>query len=319
MGDGAHSGKPDGRKNFVDGVLMKSDSGADPAYYYKKREAEARLGRPLTTEEFQRDHYAGPGEDAEGWTSGTSIFDPVLCELLVRWFSPPGGAVLDPFAGGATRGIVAGVLGRRYLGVDLRPEQVAANEAQADAIVGPGHVRPEWIVGDSAELPALVPPGYAADLVLSCPPYADLERYSDDPRDVSTLPYDEFSAAYRRIVAASVALLRPDRFVAWVVGDMRDARGIYRDFPGLTVSAFRDAGAELYNWGILVTALGSLPIRAGRAFAAARKLGKTHQDVLVFVKGDPAAAAAACGDLADEDLALPATAAIPGVEEYTAP
>jgi DNA modification methylase len=51
--------------------------------------------------------------------SGTSIFDPVLCELAYRWFSPPAGLVLDPFAGGSVRGIVAAKLGRRYVGVDL--------------------------------------------------------------------------------------------------------------------------------------------------------------------------------------------------------
>ncbi len=39
--------------------------------------------------------------------SGTSIFDPVLCELAYRWFCPPGGLILDPFAGGSVRGIVA--------------------------------------------------------------------------------------------------------------------------------------------------------------------------------------------------------------------
>ena len=31
--------------------------------------------------------------------TGTSIFDPVLCELAYRWFCPPGGLVLDPSRG----------------------------------------------------------------------------------------------------------------------------------------------------------------------------------------------------------------------------
>ena len=35
--------------------------------------------------------------------NGTSIFDPVLCELAYRWFCPPGGVVLDPF--GLTPGL----------------------------------------------------------------------------------------------------------------------------------------------------------------------------------------------------------------------
>lgn len=63
-------------------------------------------------------------------TSGTSIFDPVICELAYRWFCPPGGHVLDPFAGGSVRGVVAGLLGYQYTGIDLRKEQVEANREQ---------------------------------------------------------------------------------------------------------------------------------------------------------------------------------------------
>ena len=33
-----------------------------------------------------------------GNNEGGSIFDPVLCELVYRWFSPLGGTVLDPSA-----------------------------------------------------------------------------------------------------------------------------------------------------------------------------------------------------------------------------
>ena len=49
-----------------------------------------------------------------------------------------------------------------------------------------------------------------------------------------------------------------------------------------------------YNDAVLVTSVGSLPIRSGKIFQAGRKLGKTHQNVLVFVKGDWRKAAAAC-------------------------
>ena len=38
---------------------------------------------------------------------GTSVFDPTLCECAYRWFCPPGGQVVDPFAGGSVRGIIA--------------------------------------------------------------------------------------------------------------------------------------------------------------------------------------------------------------------
>lgn len=224
-------------------------------------------------------------------SSGTSIFDPVLCEIAYRWFCPPGGHVLDPFAGGSVRGVVASVLGYRYTGVELRAEQVAANAPQA-ALGGP--VAPVWRQGDSRAIRALCA-DVAADMVFSCPPYADLEVYSDDPADLSTLPYTEFREAYAAIIAETCALLRPDRFAVFVVGEVRDGRGNYYGFVPDTVAAFQAAGLSFYNEAILVTVAGSLPIRAGRQFRSGRKLGKTHQNILVFVKGDAKKAAAACG------------------------
>ena len=248
-------------------------------------------------------------------STGTSIFDPVVCEIAYRWFCPPGGAVLDPFAGGSVRGIVASKLGRPYTGIDLRAEQIDANRVQAEQICG--EPMPRWVCGDSREvMPALAQQGIAPqfDFVFSCPPYADLEVYSDDPRDLSTLDYDEFRAAYTNIIAGACALLKSDRFACFVVGDVRDPKGFYRNFPGHTIEAFEAAGLRLYNEAILVTAVGSLPIRAGKQFAATRKLGKTHQDCLVFVKGDPRKATEAIGEVEFGELASGQESPLPGVE-----
>ena len=455
----------------------------------------------------------------------TSIFDPTLCECAYRWFCPEGGQVVDPFAGGSVRGIVAGMLGRRYWGCDLRQEQIDANNAQADEIIGaasgvvvekhgvvsvvrddltpggtkeralmrwlptmagetfvyasssqgyaqlalaracraigkkavvfvaareipsvvtaeaercgaeihaerPGYlsvvqarakryaddhgavllpfgldcagfidalsevvretcpppaecwsvagsgtlqramqkawpttefhavqvgsdadvgvaekivsplryeqdatdlppypsvsnydakvwqyaknrpgaliwnvagpnvadipsvdsVRPVWVCGDSMATLDAAPD---ADFIFSCPPYGDLEKYSDDPADLSAMEWHTFKAAYGRIILRSVKALKPDRFACFVVGDFRDNRGFYRDFVSGTIAAFRDCGAELYNEAILVTSVGSASMRVTKQFDAGRKFCKTHQNVLVFCKGDWRKAAAA--------------------------
>ena len=62
-----------------------------------------------------------------------------------------------------------------------------------------------------------------------------------------------------------------------------------------TINAFIDAGFTYYNEIILVTCVGSLPLRCGNGFKKSRKLGKTHQNLLVFVKGDPVKATEYCG------------------------
>lgn len=213
---------------------------------------------------------------------GTSIFDSVLCELSYRWFCPAGGQILDPFAGGSVRGIVAGALGRAYWGSDLRAEQIDANNAQADKIdVTP---RPVWVCGDSRDTLADAPDG---DFVFTCPPYGDLERYSDDERDLSAMSWTGFSVAYRLIITRAVAKLRADRFACFVVGNYRDpGTGLYRDLVGETVSAMSQAGLGYYNEAVLVTVVGSASMRVTKQFNAGRKLCKTHQNVLTFVKGD---------------------------------
>lgn len=238
----------------------------------------------------------GPQNESGEEKTGTSIFDPVLCELAYRWFSPSGGTIIDPFAGGSVRGIVASKLGRRYVGHELRPEQVAANREQATQLCGMDPLPPVWVEGDSRGMDKTCG-DVEADMLLTCPPYADLEVYSDDPADLSTLGYADFRAAYFEIIAKACKLLKADSFAVCVVGEVRDKKGNYYDFVGDTVQAFRDAGLHFYNEAILVTAVGSLPIRAGKQFSASRKLGKTHQNVLVFVKGDGKRAAQRCGEV----------------------
>lgn len=224
--------------------------------------------------------------------NGTSIFDPVLCEVMYRWFCPAGGLVLDPFAGGSVRGIVASFYGYHYLGVDLSERQLAANEEQATLF---GFTpRPQWLLGDAWDLEALWPAGQA-DFIFTCPPYADLEQYSDDPRDLSTMDYPDFIERYSDIVTRAMWRLKPDRFACIVVGDLRDTKtGFYRNFVADTVDAMQGSGAQFYNDAVLITAIGSLPLRVPTQFRVGRKLGKTHQNILMFVKGDWRRATQAC-------------------------
>jgi hypothetical protein len=216
--------------------------------------------------------------------SPTSVFDPVLCELAYRWFSRPGAVVLDPFAGGSVRGLVASTLARWYYGVDIRPEQVAANCAQADIA---SDITPTWLVGDATRLHETTGLPDEVDLVFSCPPYADLEVYSDDPRDISTWPYELFVEGHAKAIRDAVSRLRPDRYAVWVIGDVRDPRsGAYRGLVAETARAFRATGCHFLNEFITVDMAPSAGLRAERPFVANRKATKVHQNLLVFVKGD---------------------------------
>ena len=75
------------------------------------------------------------GKKEKSDTQSTSIFDPALCELMYKWFCPENGKILDPFAGGSVRGIVAHYLKYYYVGIELRQEQVDANRENAAEIL----------------------------------------------------------------------------------------------------------------------------------------------------------------------------------------
>lgn len=146
--------------------------------------------------------------------------------------------------------------------------------------------KPTWHIGNSLDIDNICK-GIKADLIFSCPPYFDLEKYSDSPDDLSNLKWDEFLSQYNQIIDKSLALLKEDRFACFVVGDIRDKKGIYRNFVNGTTKAFiKNEGVYFYNDIVLINVAGSLPLRVGKQFSSYRKVGKMHQNILVFYKGD---------------------------------
>ena len=218
-------------------------------------------------------------------TFDVSIFDPVLCELAYKWFNTTNGKILDCFAGGSVRGIVAAKLGYEYLGNDLRSEQIEANRTNAKEVLQDSEVYPTWTCGDSLHIDKIAK-GYEADLLFSCPPYADLEVYSDAKEDISNMPYKEFMSTYREIIRKSCALLKNDRFAVFVVSEVREKQEFYYGFISDTVHAFKDSGCQFYNDIVLYNMIGRTAMTCVKGMRK-RKVGKVHQNVLVFYKGNP--------------------------------
>ena len=213
--------------------------------------------------------------------SDVSVFDPALCEVLYHWFCPENGTILDPFAGGSVRGIVANYLGYKYTGIDIRQEQIDSNREQAMDIL-PIDKQPQWYVGDSN---VLLDDNWQTkfDMVMSCPPYADLEVYSDLDGDISNKPYKQFLELYESIIAKSCKLLKSGGYACFVVGEVRDKNGFYIGFVPDTIKAFEKCGMKFYNEAILLNSLASASMRANGNMKS-KKLVKVHQNVLIFIK-----------------------------------
>jgi DNA modification methylase len=230
---------------------------------------------------------------ARFWEDNTiSIFDATLCENMYQWFTPKQGKILDPFAGGSVRGIVATEMGYEYMGIDLSKTQIEENRKQSS--------KPKWVSGDSDEMLNYLGDDQF-DFVFTCPPYYDLEVYSDNPLDISTMEDDKFDEKYFSILGKAAKKLKNNRFFAVVVSEVREQSltgnykiGKYRGLVSKTIQACEEAGLHFYNDMILFNSQHQAARVVDTYFKRNRKVASVHQNILVFVKGNP--------DIAAEDI-----------------
>jgi hypothetical protein len=124
------------------------------------------------------------------------------------------------------------------------------------------------------------------DLMFTCPPYFDLEVYSDNENDISNMSFEEFDEVYRDILRKTARTLKNNRFAVVVISDVRDNKDFYRDLTGITKQALAEEGCYFYNDMILLNSIGTGAFRARRGMSN-RKVVRLHQNVLVFYKGNP--------------------------------
>lgn len=210
----------------------------------------------------------------------TSILDPVLSEIVIRWFTPyDNSKCFDCFAGDTVFGYVAGSLGHNFTGIELRQEQADFNAEHTKDFTC------KYICDDGRNVAKHIK-AKSQDLLFSCPPYFDLEVYSNLENDASNQKtYEDFYKILDEAFSNSITCLKNNRFAVIVCGDIRDKNGAYYNFPNDIIDTFKENGMILYNNIKLLTPIGNAQIRA-RRYMRNRKTAHVYQDVLVFFKGD---------------------------------
>ncbi len=205
-------------------------------------------------------------EDTRDKRVHPATFPLALARRVIGLFSHQGELVLDPFCGSGTALLAAQQLGRNAAGFDLNPAYVQL----ANGRLAPGSPDTVQIAleGDAAEIaPRLAPESVA--LIFTSPPYANLlnrrrrnksrrgqlrrndqylqvEQYSQDARDLGTMPLDQYAERMEQIFHDLLALLRPRGHCVVNVPDM------WWDDERITihialVERLRRAGYELRN------------------------------------------------------------------------
>lgn len=271
-------------------VLLKDDYVVPPFSVLDLKTKDALNSKAVYHNRFD----SGLGRDQQGLgmsgivavgMRGVSVFHPLVCRFGYENYTESGDMILDPFCGGSVRGIMAGELGRGYIGFDLRQEQIDENEEQAAKVdwTELGKVKPEWVVSDSVNLDQHLPEAFLADLVFTSPPYSmGLEHYSDKEEDLNNMSLEGFKEKYAEIIRKALSYLKPDGYSIWTVSDARDKDGFYWGLDTHTTKVHEEMGWGLWNTIIELDPLGTAPQRARGLFDSSKKVVRIHQVILIF-------------------------------------
>ena len=207
-----------------------------------------------------------------------SEFHAGLCENIIHYWSMVGDTIVDPFAGRLTRAFVSGKLGRNYMGYDTAPGTV---KKVNDKLNEHGLETSIVLEGDGCEMQHTA--NESAHLVMTCPPYHDLEKYESAPGQLSDIKdYDKFMERIDVCGKNIMRVLKPGGFCVWVCGDWRDGKE-YKTFHSDTMDSFRKSGLLVHDVIIMENLSPFAALQIGKV-AAKRYTSKIHEYILVFKK-----------------------------------
>jgi len=151
-------------------------------------------------------------------------FIPQIPHQMMRRYTKRGEWVLDTFAGSGTTLIEGQRLGRNTIGIELQDRMVEQAKLLVSAESNRYGVTVDVVCGDSTAIDyqaALAQYGQeSVQLVVMHPPYFDIIRFSDDPRDLSNASsVDAFLAMLSTVVDKAAQVLDRGRYLVMVVGD----------------------------------------------------------------------------------------------------
>ena len=231
-------------------------------------------------------------------------YPAALCEKLIRTFSRPGGAVLDPFNGIGSTTAAAAALGREAVGIDLNEDfcEIARSRAGESENV-------RILCGDSCELLDTLPEDYF-DICVTSPPYWDIlnmkrsadqrasVNYSDKQADIGNIAnYGLFLQALAELFEQVCRVLRPGGYCIVNVMDIRKKSSFYPLHSDLA-SVMQKVGYlfdDLIIWDRQSDYNNMRPLGYPYRF----RINKVHEYLLIFIKKDVKSVAVKAAEVYD--------------------
>jgi DNA modification methylase len=206
--------------------------------------------------------------DIRDKTLHPATFPIALVKKCINLFTHKGELVVDPFVGSGTTLVAAQDLGRNAVGFDLNNNYIELCKKRLDGNLDLYHTKQEAICDDAINIDQYLAPETISLLVTS-PPYANLlnrqrlnksrrggerlneqflkvEQYSQNERDLGTMPIEKYQSEMAQIYAKLLSLLKPKGHCIINVPDM------WWENKRITihiavVEALRSVGYELRN------------------------------------------------------------------------
>jgi DNA modification methylase len=229
------------------------------------------------------DERKGYGIRDENGISKMSEFHAGVAENIIKYWSLEGGKIIDPFAGRVTRGVVATSLNRDYYGYEISPNTYDRSIKHYNSLVNFKKLKksPTLYLGDGTKLENTK--NNFGDLVFTCPPYFDIEKYeSVDGQLSDASDYKEFMAFIDTTAKNCFRVLKDGGFCVWVVADFRKNCELI-PFHSDTMNSFIKAGFLNHDLVVMenISPFASMQLEK---VASKRYTSKIHEFILVFRK-----------------------------------
>jgi len=169
-----------------------------------------------------------------GRGSFLSKFNSEYAKRIIEMWSKEDDVIVDPFAGRSSRPLVSTLLGRNYVGFDVINDNLQEAKEQYETLGKERKLGKLSLINASSETIDNHLPDDVADMIMTCPPYFNIEKYdSADGQLTDIKTYEDFLRSYKTILEKSIKILKPGCFFVVVLANFRIDGKLY-DFCGDT-------------------------------------------------------------------------------------